>query len=118
MPYLTHLHQVQLALFLIVQVALLILQGNALRRHGNRCFALLIASTVFGLLLIIANGAILFLTRTQTMLDWCYSLGFMFGVAQAFLGLVGVALLFRDYRRMADHFRNTAAKQKTNDEED
>ena len=117
MHYLTHLLQVQLVLFLIVQVALLILQGGALRRHGNRCFVLLVASTVCGVLLLIANGAPVFLTPTQTMLVWCYSLGFIFGVAQAFFGLIGVALLFRDYRRLADNFSNTSAQQKINDKE-
>ena len=112
MKYITHLLQVQLALFLIVQVALLVLQGGALLRHGNKCFLLLVISTICGVLLLIANGAMFFLTRTETTLVWCYSLGFFFGFAQAFLGLFGAAFLFRDYRRLAEHFSSTSATPK------
>lgn len=107
LQHLIHLLQIQVILFLIVQLALLFLQGAALRRHGNRCFELLVASTICGVLLLIANGAMVFLTPTETLLVWCYSLGFIFGTAQAFLGLFGVAFLFRDYRRLTDHFDST-----------
>ena len=109
MKYINHLQQVQTILFLIVQVALLILQGGALRRHGNRCFALLIASTVCGVLLLIASGMMVFVTLDDTKLVWWYLFGFVFGIAQAFLGLLGVALLFRDYRRLADQYKDKLA---------
>ena len=106
---------VQCALFFLAQVVLLCLQGAALRRHGNRCFQLLVASTVCGLFILIATAALLILSRTETLIVWCYSLGFIFGIAQALLGLFGVALLFRDYRRLADQFSNTSATPNPND---
>ena len=113
--YIHRLLQLQLALFFIVQVVLLCLQGAALRRHGHRCFQLLVGSTVCGLLLLIASGAMLVFTPTETLLVWCYSLTFIFGIGQAFLGLGGVASLFRDYRRLTEHFGNSRTEPNTND---
>jgi len=63
--------------------------------------------TVCGILLLISNAVMVFSTPNEAMLVWCYSLGFLFGVLQAFLGLIGIALLFRDYRRLAEHSNNS-----------
>ncbi len=59
---LQHVHrllQFQVVLFLLAQVAILYLQGAALRRHGNRCFLLLVISTVCGICVLIVSGALL-----------------------------------------------------------
>ena len=111
LQHIHHLLQFQVVLFLVVQLALLYLQGAALRRHGHRCFLLLVASTVCGIGVLAASGAVLVFTPTEALLVWSYSLGFLFGTAQALLGLVGVGLLFRDYRRLAEHFSTTSATQ-------
>ena len=104
-----------MVLFLIVQLTLLYLQGAALRRHKNCCFLLLVASTICGIFVLAATGTMLVFTRTEALLVWSYSLGFLFGIAQGVLGLIGAALLFRDYRRLAEHVSSVVANQLESD---
>lgn len=106
---LNRLFQLQVVLFLLIQLALLYLQGGALRRHGNRCFLLLVVSTVCGICVLIFNGALVFFTPSEASLLWCYSLNFFFGAIQGFLGIIGAALLFRDYRHLAEQFSTPSA---------
>ena len=113
--YIQYLPQFQFGLFLLFQVALLFLQGAALRRHGNKCFQLLVASTIFGILLLITRAALLVFLPTMTLFVWHFWLTFIFSIAQAVLGLAGAALLFRDYRRLAEHFSNSSTNQTPND---
>jgi hypothetical protein len=57
-----------------------------------------------------------FLTLDESGLVWCYSFGFLFGIAQAFIGLFGIILLFQDYRGLADQCKN-ASTINSNDRE-
>ena len=111
LKHIHHLLQLQVGLFLVVQLALLYMQGAALRRHGHRCFLLLIVSTVCGVCVLAASGAVLVFTPSEALLVWSYSLGFLFGIAQGFFALAGAKLLFRDYRRLSEHFDSTSAIQ-------
>jgi hypothetical protein len=115
---LKHLHfllHTEVALFLVVQFALLAIQGAALRRHRQRSFQLLVCSTLCGIALLIANSSVQVFRPTGDWIFWLYSLGFLFGIASAFFALAGFVHLFRDYRRLAEHFSKnstTPAPQK------
>jgi hypothetical protein len=89
----------EVALFLVVQFVLLLIQGVALRRHRHRqrSFQLLFSSTGCGIGLLIANSSVQIFAPTGDLIFWLYLLGFFFGVASAFLALAGFVLLFRDY---------------------
>jgi hypothetical protein len=111
---LKHLHlllHTEVALFVVVQFALLAIQGAALRRHRQRSFQLLVRSTVCGIALLIANSSVQVFRPTGDWIFWLYSFGFLFGVASALFTLAGFVLLFRDYQRLAEYFSKASTTQ-------
>lgn len=96
------LFDVYLAMGVVIQLAMLYLQGAALRRHGNSCFVFLVIGTLSGIVVLAINGALLAFRHTETSVFWCYSLNLFFGALQGCCTVVGAAFLFRDYRLLAE----------------
>jgi hypothetical protein len=105
----------EIALFLVFQLALLLIQGAALRRHGQRGFQLLFSSTVCGIGLLVANTSVQVFAATGDWIFRLYLLGFCFGVAQTVFAWAGFVFLFRDYRRLAEHFDKTSDTHNASD---
>ena len=90
------------AFVLLVQSGMLLLQANALRRHGHRSFRLLAVGSIFGILYCLMSFP-LYLMKLDEGTFWALTLGSTTLVlVGASLGLVGTALLFRSYAKLAE----------------
>src|SRR3546814_18940584 len=78
------------------------LQAGALRRHGHRSFLLLAIGSVLGILYCLTSFP-LYLMHLGEDAFWALTLGSTALVlVGASLGLVGTALLFRSYAKLAE----------------
>jgi len=90
------------AFVLLIQSGMLWLQANALRRHGHRSFLFLVMGSILGILYCLTSFPLYLLQLSEDTL-----LALMLGstvlvLVGASLGLVGTALLFRSYAKLAE----------------
>ena len=95
------LAKVVAAFAILIQSAMLFLQIVALFRHRRSFFLLLCLSSVFGLIygVLCALPYLIPLSAPSTL--FLLKVGTFFGVAGGLLAIIGTALLFRDYRNLA-----------------
>ncbi|MFV3378611.1 hypothetical protein ACNE9Y_31330 [Pseudomonas sp. NY11226] len=90
------------AFVLLIQSGMLWLQAKALRRHGHRSFLLLAIGSALGILYCLTSFP-LYLMRLGEDTFWALTFGSTALVlVGATLGLVGTALLFRSYGKLAE----------------
>jgi hypothetical protein len=99
----------QVAVAFVSLSAVLYLQIGALRRHGLLSFGLLVSSSVLGFGYFACNVIPLTIRFSAEQYFWLRCAGAALHVSHSTLGVLGAALLFRDYRSVVEKLAKPGA---------
>jgi hypothetical protein len=89
-------------LALLAQLAILVLQSAAYRRHGHKCFLVLCVSCILGLVYSVLMGVPYILPMDATSLVPLTAVGALIGAIGVLLSIWGTVLLLKSYRTLAE----------------